>query len=460
MERGRENECTLISTFQINALSIQGCGQELVEKSFWDAVGDEIMTAFIGTMWSGRYDICCLIPGQGSTEGLYYSEGIVNRLLELERKCGERQYFLLETEQSDDTARNREEIIRKKVISYMYERSGIPSLKDYRASLDRDKETESVPKSIVSGDSGSHQIQESSVWAVSPFRSGTGAAVSSEARKKALNFAHPVDGSIIKLLDNPAINAVFHKVVQAGIDANYGLALATGIHVSRNTYREIYDVIVECADTLGIPVPYVIVSDSVKGINACTAGTEQFAFIAISSMLPLVLNRGELKFVIGHECGHLVLGHVVYHTAMSMISAAGGFIPLVGPAIAKTVSLPLNAWSRRSEISADRAGLICCGDLQTAKRALIKLEAGLLNVSDVDIDAYIRDSEEVMSNLAIGELAEAAMQHPIIPKRMKALNLFAESAVYAENSGTVTLDKALLSAEELKKATEEILEIL
>lgn len=294
---------------------------------------------------------------------------------------------------------------------------------------------------------------------VSPLSGGNRAKISSEARRSALEFAHPIDQSIIKALDNPAINAVFNKIVQTGIDANYGLALATGIHVSQNAYKQLYEIVVECAKELGIPVPYVIISDSVHGLNACTAGTNQFAFIAISTMLPVVFSLEEMKFVIGHECGHLALGHVVYHSAISMMGAAGGLLPLVGPIIEKTISYPLNAWGRRSEISADRAGLICCGDINVAKRALLRLEGGLLNIDSIDIDEYVKESERMLDNTSIGRFSEFNMQHPLIPKRIKALDLFSKSEVYKKYTGQL-IDADSLEQDQLAKETEKIIEVM
>ena len=296
---------------------------------------------------------------------------------------------------------------------------------------------------------------------LSPLSSSNAALISGASRKNVLNFAHPVDAAIIKTLDNPAINTVFNKIVQTSIDATWGLSLATGIHVGPNTYPELYKIVVECADTLGIPIPYVIISDQVRGINACTAGTNQFSFIAISSMLPLVLNIEELKFVIGHECGHLALGHVVYHTAINMVGSVGGLIPIVGDVISKTITYPLNAWSRRSEISADRAGLICCGDITIATRSLFKLEAGLLNIDEIDIDAYINESENVLQNSMLGKFGEITMSHPIIPKRIKALKMFYNSTVYANASGIIAEpSSSLLTAERLSAETEKIIEIM
>ena len=331
----------------------------------------------------------------------------------------------------------------------------IQSLSEYKR-VSSQSSVSIVEKKQSIDETSSIQIQS-----LSPLKYGNAALVSSSTRNNILSFAHPIDAAIVKTLDNPAINTVFNKIVQTSIDAAWGLSLATGIHVSPNTYPEIYKIVVECADSLGIPLPYVIISDQVKGINACTAGTNQFSFIAISSMLPLVLNIDELKFVIGHECGHLALGHVVYHTAINMVGSVGGLLPIVGDVISKTITYPLNAWSRRSEISADRAGLICCGDIGIATRSLFKLEAGLLNIDEIDIDAYIEESENVLQNTALGKFNEITMSHPIIPKRIKALKLFYNSIVYANASGILSKTSApLITAERLSSETEKIIEIM
>lgn len=346
------------------------------------------------------------------------------------------------------------DILLKEWVNLMERTQELPSLKEYYSAKMGKQDLRSLSAQTVDATSDSMK-------SISPFKNSKNVSVSYSARKKALDFAHPIDKALIEKLDNHVVNTLFNKFVQASIDANYGLRLASGIRVSKKNYPEIYEIVEECADTLGICVPYVIISNSVSGMNASTAGTDHFAFIAMSSMLPMLLNKDELRFVIGHECGHLVMGHVVYHTAMNLMGIAGGLLPIVGPIIAKTISYPLNAWSRRSEISADRAGLICCGDLGVAKRTLIKLEAGFMNVNGLDIDAYVKDSTRLHSSLGLGEIKELLYSHPIIPKRVKALDLFYRSQIYAKiNPSADNQGKHLLYDEELKNATEKILEVL
>lgn len=344
----------------------------------------------------------------------------------------------------------------------------IPTLDDYRKEAGNVvSKTNEKPESAIALPSlqqyarSTNSEKPTSPIQLSPIHSGKAANVNPHSRSNALSFAHPVDASIIRSLDNAAINTVFNKAVQASIDASFGLTLATGIHISPDTYPEIYKIITECAEELGIPIPYVIISDQVSGINAVTAGTDRFSFIAVSSLLPVVLKPDELRFVIGHECGHLALGHVVYHTAISLLGTAGGLLPLVGNIIAKTVTYPLNAWSRRSEVSADRAGLICCRDVRIAQRTLLKLTAGLLNTDSVDIDAYVHESEQILEASSIGKYAEFSRQHPIIPKRIKALDLFSKSEVYYKASGMpVPQNVQLISVGELQQQIENVIGVI
>ena len=306
----------------------------------------------------------------------------------------------------------------------------IQSLSEFKRGISKDL--------ICTNDQVQHNVRSDTglINTLSPLKNGNNSSVSISSRNNILNFAHPVDAAIIKTLDNPAINTIFNKIVQTGIDATWGLSLATGIHVGPNTYPELYKIVIECADKLGIPIPYVVISDQIKGINACTAGTNQFSFIAISSMLPLIMNIEELKFIIGHECGHLALGHVVYHTAINMVGSVSELLP-------------------------DRAGLICCEDIEIAAKSLLKLEAGLLNIDEIDIDTYVNESNTVLQNTMLGKLGEITMSHPIIPKRIKALQLFSNSIVYIKALGIKSeASNSLLTEERLSAETEKIIEIM
>lgn len=283
-----------------------------------------------------------------------------------------------------------------------------------------------------------------------------------------LGFAHGVDALIIKALDNPAVNKVFKTFVQVSIDATFGLNLAQGIPISRATSPELYSTLRHCSETLGIPIPYTIISSAVSGVNAMTAGTDDFAFIAISGLVPVLFSNDEQRFIIGHECGHLALGHVVYHSAVSMLGNAAQVVPVIGPAIANTIVFPLNAWSRRSELSADRAGLICCGDLDAAVQTLIKLELALASITvggnspviKIDPSEYVDAANNMLNKNIIGKYGELLHSHPLLPRRIEALELFSRSEMYfrfAKKDPPAGI--RLISDKELERSTENLVKV-
>lgn len=283
---------------------------------------------------------------------------------------------------------------------------------------------------------------------------------SAHYRRNALDFAHPVDSQIIRILDNPTVNQVFSKLVDLSTDMNYGLMLSTGIRMD-NQPSEIAAALKKCASVLNIPVPYTVISSALAGLNAATVGTDGANCIAVSSLLKALMNQDELIFVLGHECGHIALGHVLYHTVMSTVRNIADLIPLVGHGVYQLIAWPLMAWYRRSEISADRAGLLCCGDIDVACRALLKLESGFMNVEDITVEDYIQNTSHQLERSFLGKYQELLHEHPILAKRMEALRLFAQSEKYYRLSGKpVPQGITLISDQKLDEQTEKIIQIM
>jgi Zn-dependent protease with chaperone function len=215
-----------------------------------------------------------------------------------------------------------------------------------------------------------------------------------------------------------------------------------------------------CSKTLGIPIPHAIAQHESDSFNAFTAGTDDYAFIQLSSNLCEFYPERELYFVIGHESGHIAAGHMVYHTLVEVLTGAvAPYLGLLGPLLSGTAGVPLLAWSRRSEITADRAGLLCCGDIAIAERALLRLVTGMLDAEWVDVEEYLRRSGDVESFHGWAtNLREFFASHPLIPRRIKALRLFANSELYYTLSGKPRPSgKALLTQEELNRQVSEII---
>mgnify|MGYP000885102025 CR=1 FL=1 len=209
-----------------------------------------------------------------------------------------------------------------------------------------------------------------------------------------------------------------------------GRLLGNAVKVSDRQFPRIHRIAKECSETLGIVPPQVYIVNS-PHLNAGTFGTDEESFIVVHSALVDHYTDEELRFVIGHECGHVHNKHVVYLTTLHFLHVlAQHYLGLlVAPAV-----LPLNAWSRRAEITCDRAGMLCAKNSEIAARALTKLVVGSKKLyEEFNLDAFLEQYEEGKEN--IGRYMEAFATHPYLPKRVLAMRVFAESALYGERVG-------------------------
>lgn len=273
------------------------------------------------------------------------------------------------------------------------------------------------------------------------------------------DYSHPVDSKVIEILDSPTVNMIFRPLLKLTSEATMGQIIATSISVNQSNYPELDEIVNQCVAYLGIRRPYVVVSTHVPGFNAITFGSDEEPYIALSSMIVRLMTYEQMQFVIGHECGHIAMGHLIYHSVVNAAGNVSSLLPVIGPIMYHTVSLALNAWCRRSEITADRAGLLCCGNLETAKKALMRIELAFGDENNVDIDAYVKESKRYLQKGILRRVSEYTSSHPLTPKRIEALELFTHSRKYGELTGA-TMPAYTINDEQLVRETEHIISVM
>jgi Zn-dependent protease with chaperone function len=149
---------------------------------------------------------------------------------------------------------------------------------------------------------------------------------------------------------------------------------------------------------------------------------------------------------------------MLYHTMVRILTEAATLrMGIIGYLLRMTAGVALMAWSRRSEVTADRAGLLCCGDIAIAERALVRLVAGLADADRVDIEDYLRKSRSMEEFHNMGMVNELFATHPMIARRVEALRMFANSELYYDLTGkSRPVDRVLLTREELDRQVNEI----
>lgn len=158
-------------------------------------------------------------------------------------------------------------------------------------------------------------------------------------------------------------------------------------------------------------------------LNAYTFGVRSPKVLVLYTPMLKVMNSGELSFVIGHEMGHVALGHTWLNTIV------GGMAGIPAPfGAAVLLYTAFRWWNRMCEFSADRAGLLACGDIHVAVSALVKLVAPDIRTQHDFTRAFtLIDAQD---DSASNRLAEAFQSHPMLIRRINALMDFARTPEY------------------------------
>lgn len=265
-------------------------------------------------------------------------------------------------------------------------------------------------------------------------------------------YAFSGDLRVLRKLDRvKPVRIVAESTVRFWKSVQKNQVLGSSVRISRRQFPELYDLTAECASTLDIPMPSVYVVQNQATLNAGTYGTHDEAFIILNSSLIDRFEENELKFIIGHECGHLQNNHVVYHTAVKfMTQGVGAYVRWA----AAPATLALNAWSRRGEITCDRAGLVCCGSEEDAVNTMLKLAIGSRKLFEqMDVEEYLRQLDDIKEG--VGRFSEYLASHPYLPKRIEALRLFAQSRYFQSLIG----EEGGEALDEVDRKVEEIIQV-
>ncbi len=159
-------------------------------------------------------------------------------------------------------------------------------------------------------------------------------------------------------------------------------------------------------------------------LNAYTFGLTSPQVVVLYEPLLKVMDEDELTFIIGHELGHVALGHTWLNSLL------GGIAGIPSPfGAAALLSMAFLSWNRACEFSADRAGLLACGKPEKAISALVKLVAGPKALTAEGLAAAYRqiDAED---DSWLGSLNEAFGTHPMLIRRIQEIQKYTKTRQY------------------------------
>jgi hypothetical protein len=159
--------------------------------------------------------------------------------------------------------------------------------------------------------------------------------------------------------------------------------------------------------------------------------------VGITSTAAEMLDDNEIAFLLGHELGHFIYEH---NRLLGLLNRDQHNPKItVLPYLGECLFL---RWRKKSEISADRLGLVACGSFESAARALIKAGFGLSDRNiNTDTDALLRQIEAFRDR---PEMIEASYRsHPLLPLRLKSLQLFSQATATVGPNAQAEADTAI-----------------
>ena len=193
---------------------------------------------------------------------------------------------------------------------------------------------------------------------------------------------------------------VYRQLTRAGIRGS-------AVRLSQRQFPEIYSLKEDFARRLALRrEPEIYLMSGNGTLNAFAASTFGYDFVVIHSELfsnTYEKNKEALAFIVGHELGHLRLGHtrLWYQLSVAYVDR----VPLLGGFL-----------SRAREFSCDRHGAYLA---PWGEEGLVLLAAGRYVYKEVDVDELLEQAREFQGFWPA--VAQLPQSHPFTARRLRAL---------------------------------------
>ena len=228
------------------------------------------------------------------------------------------------------------------------------------------------------------------------------------------NIYNALQGSaideLIRLADSSDTGTYFRSVMEGH-----------SLKVERPLLDHLCTLFEEVKNSLGYADPidfYVTGNSSVNAFSVSIENDDKPSIVNVNSALLTLMTDQEVKFVLGHELGHLINHDSKMNALLNFVYPQPGLMPL-------GLQHKVRLWSQLAELEADRYGYLACGDLAACVSAFYKMSSGLdITKMNVQLDVLLEENRRHLAYF-LSDKGVSLDSHPVNPIRVEGLRLYA-----------------------------------
>lgn len=270
-------------------------------------------------------------------------------------------------------------------------------------------------------------------------------------------FQHEMDRAWLDKLNHmPCLPKLVGWMVDRSVKTmEYELTAGGAFVVDEASFPRLWQIYRGACESLGLskfPPLYVIPE---TGINAFAMGADN-PIVCVTTIAVDKCTDGELRFILGHELGHVMCSHVKLLTLARYIAEGSG---MMFSDIASAAFLPLlKKWARVAEVSADRAGLLACQDFEAVSSAFLRLSGLPQSSGRIESPSEVLARQVDLQREKCGELGllqlgwrqlvhSLTADHPRIVERFECLRQWIEMGCFDELVQTTPAERHRMAQE-------------
>lgn len=257
----------------------------------------------------------------------------------------------------------------------------------------------------------------------------------------AVSWEHPADRAALQALRAvPGVDEVIRKVLGM-LGGERGIRLlfqGNAVRVGPAQFPRLWLLHNEVATTFDWPVVPELYVSQTPFFNAGAYGIDA-PFVVVHSAAIELLDDDELRVLLAHEMGHVMSGHALYYTIAAILALLSlAALPVLAGLAVLPIRLAFLEWSRKSELSADRAGLLGSQDIVVAQRLDMKMAGGGRGKGfneQLNVDAFMQQAHEYAGStegldVVYKLLSTLALTHPMHTVRAAELQQWLATGEY------------------------------